>query len=56
MTFKQIAWASKHDWFVSSDSGIVYVNDITYNADTKETTVKLVSFDNFSDLYEWAGY
>ena len=56
MTDSQIKWASQHDWYVSNNSGNVFVNDVVYNSKTKQSETTLVSFNNFSDLYLWAGY
>ena len=56
MTDSQIKWASQHDWYVSSNSGNVFANDVVYNSKTKQSETTLVSFNNFSDLYTWAGY
>jgi hypothetical protein len=55
MTTQQIAWASKHDWFVSIDDAgaegqCVYVRDDMYEDAPPDC------FTCFQSLLEWAGY
>lgn len=53
MTRQQIAWASRHDWFVSVDGdGIITVVD--RYSDGTETI--MAWHRSFRALREWAGY
>lgn len=52
----QLAWATKHDWFLmvlintpSNDGFCIVVRDDMVKGGELE-------FWNFNDLYEWAGY
>lgn len=56
MTPSQVAWAARHDWFVSHDgAGNVTVQDrFTINGGPLQ--VEYVVFQDFSELRCWAGY
>jgi hypothetical protein len=55
MTTQQIAWASKHDWFIDAvpsklSNGLrVHVKDDMLAGNT-------LVFTDFDELTEWAGY
>ena len=55
MTDKQIAWAMTHDWYLytgkrmTDNANIVHVKDDMVSGHT-------LDFDNFEELYFWAGY
>jgi hypothetical protein len=57
MTTQQIAWASKHDWFINTRPfnhlgvrvNVIYVKDDMVKGN-------ILSFTDFDELTEWAGY
>jgi hypothetical protein len=57
MTTQQIAWASKHDWFINTrpfnhlgeSINIIYVKD-------DMVAGNILGFHNFEKLQQWAGY
>jgi hypothetical protein len=55
MTDKQIAWAMTHDWYLytgkrmTDNVNVVHVKDDMVSGHT-------LDFDNFEELYFWAGY
>ncbi len=49
MTKKQIAWASKHDWYIGNQYGKVIARD-------DMNQFQVLYFDDFEELYHWAGY
>lgn len=55
MNERQIQWAARHDWFVSSGDGYVVAREIVRLADgtIDEVTER---FDDYRTLREWAGY
>jgi len=55
MTTKQLNWAQSHDWYYYAGTCTVTGNIIVHVMDD---TIKgaTLSFDNFEDLYNWAGY
>lgn len=60
MTYKQIKWASEHDWFIaynilSSGSYGVIANDDWVDTDG-ELHSKTVELTDFKELRIWAGY
>lgn len=53
LTQSQVDWAAQHDWFVSSsvvESGFLVV--VWHDVEPDWT----LTFDNFDELYAWAGY
>lgn len=48
MTKQQIAWASRHDWFIEGFDGAVLVRE--------DETGRERTFDNIKSLRAWAGY
>lgn len=50
----QINWASQHDWFKAGNSQSITCYEDYTEAGLFKT--KLVSFTNFQNLRDWAGY
>ncbi len=49
MTNQQIRWAVRHDWYIGHKNGVVIVRDDL-------DPCGFLSFSDFEELYEWAGY
>ena len=57
MNKQQILWASQHDWYSHSNGDVVYVIERVVSVDSYGvTTNKVIPFNNFPALREWAGY
>lgn len=56
MTPQQIAWAARHDWFVSSakDGSVAVVERATLNGE--DLPDEILAFSDFRALRVWAGY
>lgn len=55
MTPQQIAWAARHDWFVSSAKGaVVVVERMTFNGVALPD--EILTFTDYRTLRAWAGY
>jgi hypothetical protein len=56
MTPQQIAWAARHDWFVSSaeDGSVAVVERATLNGEPLPD--EILTFSDFRALRAWAGY
>lgn len=56
MTPQQIAWAARHDWFVSSaeDGSVAVVERATLNG--APLPDEILIFSDFRALRAWAGY
>jgi hypothetical protein len=52
LTTQQIKWAKRHDWYEATlPNGKILANDY----DTDGLRAQII-FDDFKELYNWAGY
>jgi hypothetical protein len=54
MTTQQIAWASKHDWFIESNR--TSTGQIRIHVKDDMVAGNTLGFTDFDELTEWAGY
>lgn len=51
MNTKQLKWAAQHDWFISMD---IALGEVVVRHD--ELPNATITFNDFEELYYWAGY
>lgn len=58
LTTAQIAWASKHDWFIGANGplGSVRVRNIECDIHGQLVVDQIRVFNDFQSLRIWAGY